>query len=124
MVWQAREAEERKAEDASNPLKSAIETYALTPADIEAFISYFGAMDVERKGAGHLPFTSPTDRGRNSPTGACFSGQSVYPVLRIGLFFREEPRRGSFDALELLSTAPRTSRLPQYKYVAFLCFPP
>ncbi|CAM9258818.1 unnamed protein product, partial [Laminaria digitata] len=47
---QAREAEERKAEDASNPLKSAIETYALTPADIEAFISYFGAMDVERKG--------------------------------------------------------------------------
>lgn len=47
---QAREAEERKAEDRSNPLKSAIETYALTGMDIDVFISHFAAIDVERKG--------------------------------------------------------------------------
>eukprot|EP00903_Cladosiphon_okamuranus_P017842 g16420.t1 len=47
---QAREAEERKAEDRSNPLKSAIETYALTGADVDAFISHFAAMDVDRQG--------------------------------------------------------------------------
>lgn len=47
---QAREAEERKAEDRSNPLKSAIETYALTGADVDDLISHFAAMDVDRQG--------------------------------------------------------------------------
>lgn len=47
---QAREAEERKAEDASNPLKSAIDTYALTAEDIDAFIAHFETMDKEKKG--------------------------------------------------------------------------
>lgn len=47
---QAREAEERKAEDRSNPLKSAIETYALTGMDIDVFISHFAAIDTERNG--------------------------------------------------------------------------
>ncbi len=47
---QAREAEERKAEDRSNPLKSAIETFALTGTDIDTFISHFAAMDTERQG--------------------------------------------------------------------------
>lgn len=50
LLSQAREAEERKAEDRSNPLKSAIETYALTGMDIDVLISHFAAMDVERQG--------------------------------------------------------------------------
>lgn len=47
---QAREAEEQKAKDAENPLKSAIETYALTASDVDAFIAIFGAMDIDRTG--------------------------------------------------------------------------
>lgn len=47
---QAREAEERKEEDRNNPLKSAIETYALTGADVDVFIHHFAAMDVDRQG--------------------------------------------------------------------------
>lgn len=76
-MLQAREAEERKAEDASNPLKSAIETYALTPADIQAFISYFGAMDVERKGADcftvHLTIT-----GTENGSGILATSQGIF----------------------------------------------
>lgn len=86
-MLQAREAEERKAEDASNPLKSAIETYALTPADIQAFISYFGAMDVERKGA--ECFTAHfTSSGTVNGSGTLHSPPPIPPTSRLSWWVR------------------------------------
>lgn len=51
---QAREEEEKKARDAENPLRSAIETFALTASDVDIFVTHFGAMDTNRTGeCGH-----------------------------------------------------------------------
>ncbi|CAM9387981.1 unnamed protein product [Chrysoparadoxa australica] len=47
---QAREMEEQKALDAENPLKYAIETYAMTANDIDLLINDFANMDTERTG--------------------------------------------------------------------------
>lgn len=60
---QAQEAEERKAEASNNPLKNAVEAYALTARDIEVFIEHFGAMDVERRGKYNLLYISTISVG-------------------------------------------------------------
>ncbi|CAM9555822.1 unnamed protein product [Discosporangium mesarthrocarpum] len=50
-LTQARVLEEQRAQDKENPLKYAIETYALTASDINSLIEHFAEMDSERTGS-------------------------------------------------------------------------